>query len=358
MADQDSDQDKTEEPTAHKLEEARKDGNVSKSQELNSALLLIFASATLYGLGGWMYHEFEILFEHFYRILDQPVLNTPNAISYMIIALKFGLIILLPFLIILSVMSILVNLLQTGVIFAPKALEIKPDKLDPSKGIKKLFSANGLMEMVKGILKIGFVGIIIYYTVHNNISEFMGLPSQPLFKILGVAGKWVILIITRVLIALLFLSVGDAAWQRYRYRKDLRMTKQEVRDEMKQMEGDPAVKGSRRKKALKMAYKRRLDHSVLGSDVVVTNPTHYAVALRYDPETTDAPVIMAKGMRKKAQKIKEFAKKYEVTIVENPPVARALFAAADEGQAVPPELYQAVAEILAYVYRLKEKSAA
>jgi flagellar biosynthetic protein FlhB len=136
------------------------------------------------------------------------------------------------------------------------------------------------------------------------------------------------------------------------------MTKQEVRDEMKQMEGDPAVKGSRRKKALKMAYKRRLDHSVLGSDVVVTNPTHYAVALRYDPETTDAPVIMAKGMRKKAQKIKEFAKKYEVTIVENPPVARALYAAADEGQAVPPELYQAVAEILAYVYRLKEKTAA
>ena len=358
MADQDSDQDKTEEPTAHKLEEARKDGNVSKSQELNSALLLIFASATLYGLGGWMYHEFEILFEHFYRILDQPVLNTPNAISYMMVALKFGLIILLPFLIILSVMSVLVNLLQTGVVFAPKALELKPDKLDPSKGIKKLFSANGLMEMVKGILKIGFVGIIIYYTVHNNISDFMGLPSQPLFKILGIAGKWVILIITRVLIALLFLSVGDAFWQRYRYRKDLKMTKQEVRDEMKQMEGDPAVKGSRRKKALKMAYKRRLDHAVLGSDVVVTNPTHYAVALRYDPETTDAPVIMAKGMRKKAQKIKAFAKKYEVTIVENPPVARALYAAADEGQAVPPELYQAVAEILAYVYRLKEKSAA
>ncbi len=358
MADQDSDQDKTEEPTAHKLEEARKEGNVSKSQELNSVLLLAFASATLYGLGGWMYHEFEILFEHFYRILDQPVLNTPNAISYMIVALKFGLIILLPFLIILSVMSILVNLLQTGVIFSPKAMEIKPDKLDPSKGIKKLFSANGLVEMVKGILKIGFVGIIIYYTVHNNISEFMGLPSQPLFKILGVAGKWVFLIVTRVLIALLFLSIGDAAWQRYRYRKELRMTKQEVRDEMKQMEGDPAVKGSRRKKALKMAYKRRLDHAVLGSDVVVTNPTHYAVALRYDPDTTDAPVIMAKGMRKKAQKIKEYAKKYEVTIVENPPVARALYAAADEGQAVPPELYQAVAEILAFVYRLKEKSAA
>lgn len=358
MADQDSDQDKTEEPTAHKLEEARKDGNVSKSQELNSALLLMVATGTLYGLGGWMYHEFRILFEHFYRILDQPLLNTPNAISYLVIALKFGLIILIPFLIILSIMSVLVNLLQTGVVFAPKALELKPDKLDPSKGIKKIFSANGLVEMVKGILKIGFVGIIIYYTVHNNISDFMGLPNQPLFKILAIAGKWVFLIISRVLIALLFLSIGDAAWQRYRYRKDLRMTKQEVKDEMKQMEGDPAVKGSRRRKALKMAYKRRLDHAVLGSDVVVTNPTHYAVALRYDPETTDAPMIMAKGMRKKAQKIKEFAKKYEVTIVENPPVARALYAAADEGEMVPPELYQAVAEILAYVYRLKEKTAA
>jgi len=358
MADQDSDQDKTEEPTARKLEKAREEGNVSKSQELNSALLLLFATATLYGLGGWMYREFSVLFEHFFTVLDQPVMNVPNAISYMVVALKYGFIIQLPFLLVLIVISVLVNLLQTGVVFAPKALEVKPEKLDPSKGIKKLFSSKGAVELLKAVIKISFVGTIIYFTVHNNIADFMGLPSQPLFKILGVAGKWVFLIVTRVLIALLFLSVGDAAYQRWEYRKELKMTKQEVRDEMKQMEGDPQVKGQRKKKAMKMAYQRRMDHAVLGSDVVVTNPTHYAVALRYDPESTDAPIIMAKGMRKRAQKIKDFAKKYEVTIVENPPVARALFAAADEGQMVPPELYQAVAEILAYVYRLKDKSAA
>ncbi len=358
MADQDNnDQDKTEEPTARKLQKAREEGNVSKSRELTSVLLLIMATLTLYGMGGWMYARIRSLFVHFYRVLDQPVVNTPNAINYLVLALQEGLIVLIPLLLVLVVGSILVNLLQTGPVFTTKSMEVKPDRLDPSKGIKKLVSTKGLVELVKGFTKIFIVGIIIYFSIKGSMSDFVGLPSLPLYTILSMTGKWTFLIVIRVLIALLLLSIVDAVYQRYQYRKELRMTKQEVRDEMKQMEGDPAVKGSRRKKAMKLAFQRRLDHAVLGSDVVITNPTHYAVALHYDPEKSDAPVIMAKGMRRRAFKIKEFARKYEITIVENPPVARALYAAADEGQAVPPELYQAVAEILAYVYRLKEKSA-
>jgi len=190
------------------------------------------------------------------------------------------------------------------------------------------------------------------------LEAMISLPIMPLTHIMTKSGEWTILVVGRILSALLILSIFDALYQRYKYRKDLRMSKQEVKDEYKQMEGDPQVKGARKRVAMKMARARRIDHAVLNSDVVVTNPTHYAVAIRYKPEEMAAPVIMAKGMRNRALKIKEYAKQYDVPIIENPPLARALYAAAEEGQAIPPEMYQAVAELLAYVYKIKKQKAA
>ena len=161
--------------------------------------------------------------------------------------------------------------------------------------------------------------------------------------------------VVKVLAALLILSIADAVYQKYEFNKNLKMTKQEIKDEYKQMEGDPHVKGQRKRFGLKLVQQKRMDHAVLGSDVVVTNPTHYAVALKYDPEQNNAPIVMVKGQRLRALRIKELAREYEIPIVENKPVARALFATAEEDQFIPEDLYRVVAEILAYVFKLKNK---
>jgi flagellar biosynthetic protein FlhB len=162
-------------------------------------------------------------------------------------------------------------------------------------------------------------------------------------------------VIFRILVALLFLSGLDAAYQRFEWKKQLKMTKQEIKDEFKQMEGDPLVKGQRRRFAQQILKRKRLDHAVLSSDVVVTNPTHYAIALRYDTEAEDAPRLMAKGRNKRAFRIRELADHYDVPIIENAPLARALYAGAEEDELIPPELYEAVAELLAYLYKLRDQ---
>lgn len=358
MAEQNKDQEKTEEPTSRKLEKAKEEGNVSKSQEINSVALLTISVIVLYMMGGWFYDEATIMFEEFYNLLDQPVENVETVLVYWNKTLWYMVIFTAPLMIILIVAGIVINLIQTGVVFTTKVFVPKPDKLDPIKGFGRIFSSKGFMELAKGISKIFVVGVVIYMTVKNDIELFMSLPVKPLGFIMAEAGRWIILIVTRILSALLLLSIVDAIYQRHKYRKDLRMSKQEVKDEYKQLEGDPLVKSARKRKALQLTRARRIDHAVLNSDVVVTNPTHYAVALRYKPEENDAPIIMAKGMRKRALKIREYAELYEIPIIENPPLARALFAAANEGEFVPPELYQAVAEILAYIYKINQQKAA
>ncbi len=358
MADDSKDQDKTEEPTSKKLEKAKEEGNVSKSAEVNSVILLTLATIVLYASGGWLWTTTSEMFEEFYKMAVDPVNNIENASTYWNATLYYTVLLSAPAIGILVVGSILTNVLQTGVIFSSKVLEFKTERLSLAKGFGKIFSSRGLVELVKGITKIGIVTVIIWFTVKGDLDAMISLPVMPLNYIMARSGEWTILVTARILSALLVLSIFDAIYQRYKYRKDLRMTKQEVKDEYKQMEGDPQVKGARKRFALKLSRTRRIDHAVLNSDVVITNPTHYAVAIRYKNEEMAAPVIMAKGMRNRALKIREYAKHYEVPIIENPPVARALYAAAEEGQAIPPEMYQVVAEILAYVYRMKQQKAA
>jgi flagellar biosynthetic protein FlhB len=357
MADQNKDQEKTEEPTARKLRKAKEEGNVSKSQEINSVVLLAISSLTLYFSGSWLYEMIEEMFQKYYGILSQPVMDTSMAVTYWQLTLEYIIAICTPIMIVLFLSAILVNIVQTGPVFTTKVFEPKPDKLDPIKGLGRIFSSKGFVELLKGFSKILAVGIVIYFTVKSDISVFLALPTQPLDTILSEAGRWIVLIVTRILAILILLSIIDAAFQRWKYKQDLKMSMQEVKDEYKQMEGDPKVKSQRKQMAMQQSRKRRMDHAVLNSDVVVTNPTHYAVALRYKPDEQDAPMIMAKGMRKRALKIRAFAEQYDVPIIENAPIARALYAAADEEQFVPPELYQAVAEILAYVYRMNDKAA-
>lgn len=354
MADKSDDQEKTEEPTAHKLKKAREEGNVSHSAELSSVMLMVITTIVFLKTGAWMFTRVRELFHFFLSNADQAIDNEQNAIQFMTRALWLGLEILAPMMIALFVTAILVNLLQTGVVFSTKVFEPKGNRIDPLHGMKRIFSVRGLVELVKGFSKIFIVGLVIYFTVKSDIADFINFVITPFGEMLSQTGHFILIIMGRILSALLLLSILDTLYQRYQYRKDLRMTKQEVKDEFKQMEGDPHIKSKRKQIARKYSQRKRLDHAVLSSDVVVTNPTHYAVAMRYDPEHNDAPVIMAKGKQNRAFKIRDFAKKYDVTIVEDPPVARALYATAEEGEFVPPELYQAVAEILAYVYKLKK----
>lgn len=357
MADDDNDQEKTEEPSGRKLEKAREEGQVSKSQELSSSLLLIAVFASLSFYGSFMIEQGRQLFVEYFMAASQPVLNIDQAVYFSHRAGWIAMIMSAPIILLMLVVSIAVTVLQTGPVFSLSVIAFKGTRINPADGFGRLFSMKGVVELLKGVLKILFITIVLWNTVSGNLDSFLNLCLVPLNHILSETGHWTSLIVGRILVILLLLSIADTIYQRYQYRKELRMTKQEVKDEYKQMEGDPNVKGQRKKIAFRR-MKKRLDHAILNADVVVTNPTHYAVALRYDPEKNQAPVVMAKGTRLRALKIREFAQKYDVPIIENPPVARALFASAEEDQFIPPELYQAVAEILAIVFKKRKKTAA
>lgn len=355
MAEQQHDQEKTEEPTPRKLEKAREEGNVSVSTEVSSVMLMIVSIIIFISAGGFMYSSLERLFETFFLNSHMALTNQENTLEYLETAVWLGLRMTIPVLIVLTVVAILVNVVQTGGVFSFKAIQPKGSKLNPINGLKRIFSMKGFVELAKGILKLSIVALVIYLTVRNDTEHFISFIVMPIGYSLSESGSYILMFVTRILAALFILSIADAVYQRYQHRKDLRMTKQEIKDEHKEMEGDPYIKSQRRKLGLSLRHKRRLDHAVIDSDVVVTNPTHYAVALKYDPEENSAPIVMAKGQRLKALKIKELAKEHDIPIVENRPVAQALFASAEVDEYIPEELFRAVAEILAYVYKLKQK---
>jgi len=355
MADQKTDQEKTEEPTQRKLEKAREEGNVSISKEISSVMLMVISVIIFIGSGGFMYGRLESLFETFFLGSGMALEDQDHAIEYLEKALVLGFEMMIPIMVMLLFTALLVNMVQTGGVFSVKAIQPKGSKINPINGMKKIFSMKGVVELIKGFSKLFIVSLIVYYTVRNDIENFVAMSVMPLSYNISESGAYILMFVSRILAALFILSVADAVYQRYQHRKDLRMTKQEVKDEYKQMEGDPHVKGQRKKLGISLRQRKRLDHALLSSDVVITNPTHYAVALMYDPEHNDAPIVLAKGMRLKALRIKELAKKYGVPIVENKPVARALYATAEEDQYIPADLFRAVAEILAYVYKIKNK---
>jgi flagellar biosynthesis protein FlhB len=355
MAD-DNDQEKTEEPSARKLEKAREDGNVSISKDLSSVLILGFSVMVFINTGPMMYNSTKSLIEYFFRNATGLPENQDQARDFLQHALFEGLLMITPLLVILVGASLLVNFAQTQGMFSAKALEFKPEKLSPLKGLKKMVSMRSLVELIKGFTKMGIVGTVMWMTVRNDSEYFLQYVLLPFQQGLGEMGGYILMFMNRILAALFLLAAADVAYQRFQHSKDLRMTKQEIKDEYKQMEGDPHIKNKRRQFGLNLRYKKRLDHAILSSDVVVTNPTHFAIALKYDPDKNDAPIVMAKGQRLKALRIRELANKYGIPIVENKPIAQALYATAEEDQYIPGDLFRAVAEILAYVYKMKNKT--
>ncbi len=351
---------KTEPATQKKLEDARKEGQVAKSREIGNGLGLL---ALFFLLKIWVGNIGLQLLEIFPGIYNRiPDIVTfrngqmPEADTRAVFVLMMGqtIVVIAPVLIVGFVIAFVSDVAQVGWHPTAKPMAPKFNKLNPMQGFKRLFSVNALVELIKSIAKIGLIIYICYAYLKDRWALLLNLYDMSLMQGVALAAETVIDLGIRVSAIYMIIALADFAYQKVKFSNDMKMTKQEIKEEYKQQEGDPQIKGQIRQK-MREASRRRMMQDLPQADVVITNPTHYAVAIKYDPELADAPIVIAKGEDYMAARIKEVAKENKIEIVENKPLARMLYANVDVGQAVPPELYQAVAEVLAFVYHLQGK---
>jgi len=346
-------QERTEKATAKRREEARRKGQVAQSREISSVLILLTAMGFFYFAGSWMFWNITEVISGVYERLGTLRLEAVSDVSaFSIEIFKKVFLILIPFFAPVMIAGIAGNIGQIGFEMHGQPMRPKLTKLNPITGMKKFVSLKALVEMVKSIFKILVVGGIAYGVVIKETTKFPGLMQREVGEILFFIGHVAFKIFFFVCLAFIVLAAIDYLYQRWQYEKDLKMTKQEVKDERKQSEGDPKVKGRIRRVQLEMA-RRRMMEAVPQADVVITNPTHLAVALKFDAASMVAPAVVAKGSGHIAERIKETARNHQVPIIEDKPLAQALFKMVEIGEFIPAELYRAVAEVLAYVYRLK-----
>ena len=352
---QESFQEKTEQATPQRKREAKEKGNVPRSNEVNSAVILIISSLVFLILGKSMYHQLFILIKSVLMNLSSIDINIDNLQD---MAIKGGTSFALitgPFMLIVMVGGVISNVMQSGITFTASSLQPKIEKISPLAGLKRMFSLRSLVELVKNILKLLIIGYVSYKTVKNEFDGFLYLSGQDASQIAAFIGTMCLKLSIRVGLVFAVIAALDFAYQKYEYLKNLKMTKQEIKEEFKQAEGDPMIK-SRIRAIQRERSRSRMLKEVPQADVVITNPTHYAVAIKYDPEKSSAPIVVAKGMRKLAQKIKQIARENNVPVIEKPLVARMLYKSAQVGDEIPMELYQVVAEILAHVYQMKNRT--
>ena len=346
-------QEKTEKATSKKKEDARNKGQVAISREVSSAMVLLASLGFFYFGGSWMFWNLSEFITRVFQNLGTLQFNTINDASvFSLEVLSRLLAILIPLLLPLAILGLASNILQVGFKFSTEAISPKFNKLNPISGMKRLVSLKAFVELAKSILKLLFIGTIAYLLVKSDMEAFPLLIHQEVGQILIFIARVSLKISFFVCLALVVLAVLDFLYQRWQHEKDLKMTKQEVKDEQKQTHGDPKVKGRIRSMQLEMA-RRRMMEAVPEADVVITNPTHLAIAIKFSAEEMMAPVVLAKGAGHVAQRIKEIAAEHQVPLVEDKPLAQALFKMVELGDYIPAELYRAVAEVLAYVYRLK-----
>lgn len=351
---------KTEQPTSKKLEDARKEGQVAKSKEIANAfgLLSLFILMKIYvgSMGVSLMECFSGIYKQIPDVITMYNGNIPvAAITSLIRGMMLRLMLIIaPVLLVGVAVAIVCDVVQVKWRPTSKPLKPKFSKLNPVSGFKRIFSANSLMELLKSVAKIGIVGYVAYSFLQDRIKEIFLLYDISLNQAIGLVGEIVTDLGIRISAVYMVIAFLDFAYQKHKFKEDMKMTKQEVKDEYKNQEGDPQIKGKQKQRMME-ASRRRMMQQLPEADVVITNPTHYAVAIKYDPDKYDAPYVLAKGENYLAQRIKEIARENDVEIVENKPLARMLYANVDIGGLVPPELYQAVAEVLAFVYHLKGK---
>ncbi|WP_373036072.1 flagellar biosynthesis protein FlhB [Sulfurimonas sp.] len=346
------DAEKTEEPTSKKIEDARKEGNVPKSQDASGVVTLFVAILAFLMLFPYMAQHVAQLFKYYFSLIGTP-LDKLFMLDIAIVTIKEVLLVVLPLAVSVAVAGVLAAFSQFGFLFTADAIQPKFSKLDPIKGMANLFSIKKLIEAVKVTFKsfttlgIGFV-FFFYFILELPTVALFGLADQ----LNWLKDKMLIIAFVMLLIIFVF-AIIDVIIVRKQYFDGLKMSKQEIKDEMKSMEGDPLVKGKIRQIQME-ASRKRMMAEVPNADVVITNPTHYAVALKYE-ETKRAPIVVAKGMDNIAQQIKKIARENNVHIVQNPPLARSLYAEVEIDRQIPEELFAAVAEVLAYVYKMNKK---
>lgn len=344
--------DKTEEATPHKLNEAKKKGQVAKSKEASLALTLLACTLIITALGNYIVQALKETLVHFLTNFLNMELSYNNLFYITFITLTRVAAIVLPVMIPIMIMGIAANLMQTGILFTKEPL--KPDfkKLNPISGIKRMFSKRTLVELVKDVVLITIVGYIGYNFIIDNYIKILNLNNLRLGILIEAIKELIENIFFKITLILVAIAIADYIFQRKQFKKDMRMTKQEIKEEFKQQEGDPQVKGKIKQKQREMAMGRMMQ-SIPDASVVVTNPTHFAIALRYKQGKDEAPKVIAKGADYVALKIKEKAREYEIPIVENKPLARMIYKEVEIDEEIPVEMYQAVAEILAVIVKSK-----
>ena len=348
------DGEKTEKPTPKRKQKARSEGQVAMSKEIATAITLILGFLSLKILGEYMYKQIgKVMNFNFTLIQDiDSIITEDYILDLFIYMIERGIIIVGPISLIAMAIGIVTNILQVGWHPTTKPLKPRFDAFNPATGFKRLFSFRQIIEAIISIIKIIFLIIVIYSAVKDEVYQIINIVYMDLFSAFIYICNLCVDIGLKVGYFFIIIAVLDFAYQRYSHTKKLRMSKQDIKDEYKQTEGDPFIKGKIRQKMREYSL-RRMMQEVPGADVVITNPTHFAVAIKYDREKEAAPIVVAKGVDHLAQKIKNLAKENNVEIVENKPLARALYNTVEVGKEIPPELYQAVAEILAFVYKLK-----
>ncbi|HAV00058.1 MAG TPA: flagellar biosynthesis protein FlhB [Lachnospiraceae bacterium] len=349
---------KTEEPTDKKREDTRKEGNVAKSKEIGTAVSLLAMFITMRIYCGTLGIRFLETFSSVYGQMNDISTFVEGQIPKLFVRKLFMTVIiniiiyLAPFLLVAFIVAFVTDLVQVKWKPTAKPLTPKFSKLDPIKGFKKIFSVDKLMELLKSLIKLIIIGGVVYSTIKDELSTIFLLYDMSITQGIQFFGKIVIDMGIKVSAIYLILGFADYAYQKHKFHEDIKMTKQEVKDEMKNAEGDPQIKSKQRQRMME-ASRRRMMQAVPQADVVITNPTHFAVALKYDPEVMPAPYVLAKGEDLLAARIKEEAKSHNIDIVENKPLARMLYYNVELGAMIPPELYQTVADILAVIYNRK-----
>lgn len=349
---------KTEPATQKKLEDARKEGKVAKSKDLTQAFELVVLFLLLKVFIGYVGERMVNLFDatigrmaEFYQVnqIGVSIQAVSNLITSAILEM---LLIVWPFFVFGFVITFLVTIYQVGWKVSGKPMQPKLSKFNPINGFKRIISKDSLFELLKSIIKVVVIIYIAYTSIKDEANNLFVLYEISINQAVALVGEIIIDVGLKISIIYVVVGLGDYIYQRFKFNNEMKMTKQEVKDEYKNTEGDPQIKGRIRQK-MREVSQRRMMQDVPKADVVITNPTHFAVAIKYDAEVSKAPVVVAKGEDFLAQKIKEVAKENHVEIVENKPLARMLYHNVDIGSEIPPELYQAVAEVLAMVYHMK-----
>ena len=346
-----NDTEKTESATPKKREKAREEGNVAKSREIPTVLILLSSLIVLTMAGSWMFWNLTDFMHSIFLGVGSADISVETVNTLLQVVIKKVVLILLPLLSVLIIAGIAGNLFQVGFMWSGKTLKPKLSKLNPISGVKKLFSLKSLVELSKSILKLIIVGGVAYLAIKSEVDNFPGLIQFSVIELITFIGKVAFKITLYTCLVLIILAALDYFYQRWQYEKDLKMTKQEVKDEYKMREGDPKVKARIKSVQREMAQKRMME-AVPEATVIITNPTHLAIAIKFQIDMP-APRLVAKGAGFLAKQIKEIAQIHSIPVIEQKALARIIYKTVEINEYIPEDLYKAVAEILAYVYRLK-----